>query len=206
MPHACPEARRKYDREWKKRKRLEDVEAAREADRRKYYEKGGAARRRDYRVRHYDKNLAYQRKWKAAQNPHETAQKRKNWYDTTKLSRREYARKWGETIAGRSSTLFSNRRKWAKSRGLEFSLTRDWVAEKLEMGKCEATGLPFVLDEGMNAFSPSIDKIDQTRGYTPDNCRMVIYIFNTARNVYTDADVEKMCRAFIAKIEAASTS
>lgn len=104
--------------------------------------------------------------------------------------------------SGRTPQLICAARHRARTRGLEFNLTRDWVLERIARG-CEATGLPFVLTgDSKNGrlrspWSPSIDRIDTNRGYTQDNCRMVVLAFNTARSDWGDETVRKMCLAFL---------
>jgi hypothetical protein len=39
-------------------------------------------------------------------------------------------------------------------------------------------------------FSPSLDRIDNDRGYTPENTRVVCTMYNYCRNVARDEDVE----------------
>lgn len=67
------------------------------------------------------------------------------------------------------------------TRGIECTLTLEWVEQKLA-GVCEVTGLPFVFDQGRHAFMPSIDRIDSSKGHTPENCRAVLWIINAAKN------------------------
>ena len=56
------------------------------------------------------------------------------------------------------------------------------------------TGIQFVYtkDERFTrqAFSPSLDRIDNDKGYTPENTRLVCTMYNYCRNVARDEDVE----------------
>lgn len=76
----------------------------------------------------------------------------------------------------------------AKDKLWAFDLHKDWLRKRLEAGCCEATKIPF--DFGARAaaapFSPSIDRIDNSKGYTQDNCRVVVWLLNRARSCYTD--------------------
>lgn len=71
-----------------------------------------------------------------------------------------------------------------RSNGKEFSITKDWLLPKLENGKCEVTGLDFkfLAYEENNPFAPSIDRIDNSLGYTPSNCKVVIWAYNCMKN------------------------
>lgn len=97
--------------------------------------------------------------------------------------------------------LWSRAKGRAVGKGLEFTLTKAWVQERLTAGKCEATGLPFDLDLGTaaepNPWSPTIDRRDSKLGYSPDNCRMVVWVYNSAKNCWGDDVVLEMAEALV---------
>lgn len=79
----------------------------------------------------------------------------------------------------------------AAARGIEFSLTPEWAAERYT-GRCEVTDIEFRLyfgTAGPRAFSPSIDRIDQAQGYTPTNCRFVLFAVNAIRGTLSDSEL-----------------
>jgi hypothetical protein len=107
---------------------------------------------------------------------------------------------------GRATHMLNNARKRAQTKKVAFDLTREWVAERLEAGVCEVTGLKFTYQAGygrshnrINAKSPSIDRIDPNGGYTTENSRMVVWIFNRARGAFPDGDFDEMIAALAAK-------
>ena len=81
---------------------------------------------------------------------------------------------------------------------LEF-LKELWVKQN---GKCAATGL--VLDtkyiqtkkqrKNKSPYQASLDRIDNNKGYTKDNVRFVCYMFNIARNDFSDEQVLDFCQ------------
>jgi hypothetical protein len=73
----------------------------------------------------------------------------------------------------------------AKKRGREFDLDIDWaLAQVAKTGlKCPMTGIPYFMkadraERGVHPYAPSIDRIDCEKGYTRDNCRIVVFAFN----------------------------
>lgn len=82
---------------------------------------------------------------------------------------------------------------------LNFELTPEWVQSKLDTGFCEVTKLPFSWTAGnkVNPWGPSIDKIDPNKGYTLENSRLVVWIYNTAKNTFTDSDVSLLANAIV---------
>lgn len=97
------------------------------------------------------------------------------------------------SIKGRALQLRDNSSIRAERLGLEFNLTREWVEQKL-LGVCELTGREFDLTlppKGVraNPNAPSLDRKDNSKGYTEDNVRMVVVHANVARNEFSDADL-----------------
>jgi hypothetical protein len=110
--------------------------------------------------------------------------------------RKETSNAWHR--AGRLVTWIRAR---AARRGWEFDLTRDWVEEKLNAGRCEVTGIPLELDKpdgyALYPWAPSIDRIDSAKGYTQENCRMVVWAYNVAKAEWGDQDVLRMAKALV---------
>lgn len=77
----------------------------------------------------------------------------------------------------------------AKNAGLEFTLTfYDLALPEV----CPILGLKLVYARGRgraNWDAPSVDRIDPSKGYTPDNCRVISLRANTLRSNCTDPGV-----------------
>jgi hypothetical protein len=107
------------------------------------------------------------------------------------------------TPKGRAGHMLNNARARAKRANKPFDLTQDWIEAKLKTRVCEVTGLPlvFAMNGGKghrdNPFSPSLDRIKQTGGYTKRNCRIACWIYNRSRGAFSDKDFQTMLDALI---------
>lgn len=76
-------------------------------------------------------------------------------------------------------------------KGHDVGIDQKWVSEQLTefcnnnyhvLGKCK------------HPFQPSIDKLDPSKPYTTENCRIVWLIENYCRNTFTDEEVIEFCK------------
>jgi hypothetical protein len=99
-----------------------------------------------------------------------------------------------QSIDGRACHLLKGAKRRAKDRGLEFSLSPEWLATRLKIGSCVLTGIKFdysIKTQGRcNPFAPSIDRVDCSEGYTESNCRVVVWIYNVMRQDFTDEEIQ----------------
>jgi hypothetical protein len=92
--------------------------------------------------------------------------------------------RWGKTWKAPVATLLRSARGRAQKRGLSFTLNKEWLIDQLEAlsFECSVTGVQLTLENGsakyLNPYAPSIDRMDPTKGYDPDNCRVVCLRFN----------------------------
>jgi len=122
----------------------------------------------------------------------------------------KYGKNYRNTLVGRANAMYYTSVKGAVQRGLEFELPLEWYKEKLAIGVCEKTKLPFVLkpeessftikskNQLRNPFAPSVERIDSTKGYTIENCIMVVCIYNFAKGAFTEEALEIFCKAYLA--------
>jgi hypothetical protein len=117
------------------------------------------------------------------------------------MSVEERFHKFYATVKGRAGHMLNNARARARRKQLPCDLDYQFIADKLINGKCEVTGLSFVIQSctgkghKTNSFSPSLDRIDNTKGYTKDNVRMVVWIYNRAKGAFPISDLLTMLRA-----------
>lgn len=97
-------------------------------------------------------------------------------------------------------------KKRAEDKGWDFNLTPEWIQPKLEAGRCEATGIELELSGGefkgyghFRPWTPSLDRIDPTRGYTTDNVQVVCWMYNQAKGVSAHSDVIRFAAAVMAQ-------
>lgn len=101
------------------------------------------------------------------------------------------------------SAIEAAARKRAARRGLECTLPAGSAHAqfKRQSERCAVSGLRMYKDREKHApWAPSIDRKDSARGYTPNNCQLVAYIVNCARNQFTDAEFLAMCRAVVGRL------
>lgn len=78
---------------------------------------------------------------------------------------------------------FRNVKSRAKRLGLEFNLD---IEDIIFPDVCPILGIPIFLTEGkVNKNSPSIDRIDNGKGYTKDNVRVISYRANILKSDMT---------------------
>lgn len=89
----------------------------------------------------------------------------------------------------------------AKERGISFELTFADVEAmwRRSRGKCEATGIPLnILGKWRRRpYAPSIDRIDNSRGYLMENCRLVCVAINLAMNEWGDEVFEAIAKGWL---------
>ena len=88
-------------------------------------------------------------------------------------------------------------RKRARKKNIDFSLTRKWARDRWN-GCCELTGIKFVKISAVhNPYSVSIDRIENDKGYTPENCRFILYALNGLKTNGTEADMYRIAEALL---------
>lgn len=104
------------------------------------------------------------------------------------------------TPDGRARALLDGARKSARRRGQVVEITREWIAERIGAGVCQATGHAFDLRRPSrgrsNPMAPSLDRIDPDQGYTEENTRVVVWALNAMRNEYGDDVLDVVFRAY----------
>jgi len=148
-------------------------------------EKNKALHRAEYH-RHKDKYKIYAQVHKDHTNAwrrkkyHENKEATRKKINTYRLKNKDKVREWKRNFRrnNRTGLILSGIKKTCRVYNLEFRLTREWIQEKLNRGVCELTGIAFDMEGKRTQNSPSIDRISSKEGYTPENCRMVLWALN----------------------------
>ena len=102
----------------------------------------------------------------------------------------------------RAVKLLQGVRSRCKNKDLDYDLNTEWLVKVFNEGVCQVTGLPFEFEvdskcNGFRSFTPSLDRTDPTKGYTEDNVKVVVWLYNAAKGVGTHEDVMKLAEALI---------
>lgn len=105
-----------------------------------------------------------------------------------------------ESVEGRARHMLNAAIARAKKDEVPVTITYEWVLERLSKLECEITGIPFDLKAGRgndvrNPYAPSIDRIVPSLGYTQENCRLTIWMYNMSKCTWGDSDVLRMAEA-----------
>lgn len=120
---------------------------------------------------------------------------------------REFTRenhRWTSSAVGQvCGTLMTYLRRKAKERGLSFQVTKQdlWELFLRQDGKCALSGVPITLTTVVNAqnnldktqMSASLDRIDNSKGYTIDNVQWIHKILNAMRRQYSVEEYVHWC-------------
>lgn len=124
--------------------------------------------------------------------------------ERNKSYEKKYRNEYHSTFDGVVGRLLSAARRRARENNFLIDIDRKWIEERLHTLKCEATGVDLVLERDKSVqhtpFKPSIDRIDNNKGYTKGNCRIVAVIYNKAKSDGLDEDVIKMSCALVKKL------
>ncbi|MBU6232196.1 hypothetical protein KGP36_06135 [Patescibacteria group bacterium] len=93
--------------------------------------------------------------------------------------------------------LLNTARRRAEINDLPFSIDDKWLSS-VWTGRCALTGLEFkTSDNAHGPFSPSIDRVIPELGYTPENCRFILFGLNALKGTGTDADMMIIAKALM---------
>jgi hypothetical protein len=89
-------------------------------------------------------------------------------------------KKWRDEKRGHALVNVAKHR--AKRHLIPFSITPEDIQNRINLGVCEVTGIPFDLAKPRAWNAPSLDQIEPKAGYTQENTRVVLYAVNVMAN------------------------
>lgn len=100
------------------------------------------------------------------------------------------------SVEGLLHSLVVQVRSRSKRKGITFDLDAEWAKAILvaQDGKCALTGVTLLASHPQgkrrgHKHTVSIDRIDPNKGYTKDNCWLLSYIANIAKNAHSVEDL-----------------
>lgn len=137
----------------------------------------------------------------------EIKEKRKKKQQTQEY--KDIQKKYRETKDYKLKNLLRNAKIRAKDKNIDFYLGEnnglDWLLNQwiVQNGCCLLTRIQFEykIPNGYqtNPFGPSLDRIDNSKGYTKDNVRLVIYAMNASLNEWGEETFKKIAKAYLNK-------
>lgn len=120
-----------------------------------------------------------------------------------KQTAKDYGRRYRQKFVWR--TLLLHARKRAAKFGWAFDLDEHAEAMRTRVEKmtCEMTGLPLVSSAGVGSpgqrrwNTPSLDRIDPTKGYTYQNTRIVCWAMNAAMSTWGEEVTRTVMKAWM---------
>ena len=146
----------------------------------------------------YNENLELSRK-KQLRKYYDNIDNFRKYYQNNKQKISERNRKKYTTLEGRANAIYNSAKRRARINKLEFTITKDFILTMLELGKCAKSGIDFCFDDPLhgktrNKYSPSIDKKDQSKGYTIENSQIVVWCYNTGKGEMSDNEFIEFCK------------
>ena len=129
-------------------------------------------KRREKQLKYY-----YDNKENMTEEEREESKKKNN--DYLRMKRREDPR----------GPMLADARKRAKAKGLEFDLVKSDLSIP---DICPVLGIPLAVSSKRSAGSPSLDRVDNTKGYTKENVCVISLRANALKNDATIDELEKI--------------
>jgi hypothetical protein len=167
------------------------------------------------------KKYEYTKKWKKENNEKMNATRREYYRKNSKkiiqqqidginanpVRRKNINNYWREyTKTNYENRLLTSIKARAKKKGIDFNLDlSDLVIPEF----CPKTGIKLdkhlenIGSKSYNKYydTPSVDRIDNTKGYTKGNIQIVCYWYNVAKLTFTEDEMMLMCKKVVEKCQ-----
>lgn len=107
--------------------------------------------------------------------------------------------------------MYKNAKYDSKKINRDFTITTDYILQlwKSQNGKCAITGLDMDIIPGNNKINPNkctIDRIDSSKGYIPENIWLVCSWANTSKNNLNSTQLKIFCTGIMNNINRIETA
>lgn len=156
------------------------------------------------RKRHNQKRTEYNKKYRE-ENRKKYNDWEKDYYNKNNKKMNRTAKKWRITN-GRYKIMHLAAQSRARKKNIQYELNPEMIeiCIMFQQNKCAITGIEFNhnIDENYNCrpFAPSIDRIENSKGYVLDNIQIVCNMVNKAKNIYKMEIFDEMCRKRMEKL------
>jgi len=158
-----------------------------------------AARQKKYREENREKIAARQKKYRE-ENPEKIAASYKKRYEKNRekiiarqnkykarlindpITRKEFALK--RLLCGAYAR--------SKKKNLEYNLDYNWAVENFKE-TCPVFGIPLTFFTSTDS-SATIDRFDNNKGYTKENCHIISWKANMIKNSSSPTEIQKVCK------------
>lgn len=90
--------------------------------------------------------------------------------------------------------VYNRAKKSSKTKGIEFSITKDWLLENVT-DVCPLLGIKLDYTRSVvTDQSASLDRKNSFLGYTPENCKVISFKANRIKNNATYEEIEKIAK------------
>lgn len=140
----------------------------------------------------YEKYKEYQKEYQLNSPKAKEARKRhyRKKYSENPEHYYEATKKYRLTYRGRLMMLLQSAKSRAKKTGLDFNLDIDFLMSQPNV--CPILSLQFDITDTNRNTSPSLDRVDSTKGYTKVNTRLISRRANTIKNDGTIEEHERI--------------
>lgn len=118
------------------------------------------------------------------------------------VSKRAAARRviFRQDVTWQMLSLYRKAQQRSKRYNVPCTITKEWVLSQPRM--CNVSGMPFQIPlVGRGPYSPSIDRIDSSKGYTPENTQFVTCFYNMAKNEWGEQEIQDLIISYAEAIK-----
>lgn len=185
------EANKEKLREQRRQSYLRNIDHIKEHTANYYEENKEKVKERQRASRHKDYDATRQREREyAKQNGHKWRETANKWLEARPGYHNEASRK--SYHADPRRRMYNSAKFRAKKNGIPFTITLDDIVVP---EVCPAFGTPFEFGEGrgQGVNSPSLDRVDPSKGYEPGNVCVISWLANRLKNEATLPQLRQLC-------------